>query len=58
MDFGILDRAQELFLGALRAGTLSLGAYSIALLGACSIASWYWQFGRSLAMGVARRRKP
>ena len=51
MDFGILDSAQALFLSALKAGTLSLGIYSVPLLSAMSLLAWYWNFGRSLMMG-------
>lgn len=51
MDFGILDHAQTVFLTALKAGTLSLGVWSVPLLSAMSLIAWYWQFGRSLMLG-------
>ena len=34
-----------------KAGTLSLGAFSLPLLGAFALIGWYWNFGRALAAG-------
>ena len=51
MTSGIFDDITNAFLAALTAGTLSLGAYSLPLLGAFALIGWYWNFGRALAMG-------
>ena len=51
MDFGLLDQVLAMFVAAFKTGTLSLGAYSIPLLGAFALIGWYWNFGRSLALG-------
>jgi type IV secretion system protein TrbL len=51
MTSGIFDDITRAFLTALEGGTLSLGAYSLPLLGAFALIGWYWSFGHSLAMG-------
>ena len=51
MTSTIFDDITNAFLAALQAGTLSLGAYSLPLLGAFALMGWYWNFGRSLALG-------
>ena len=51
MTSTIFDDITSAFLTALTAGTLSLGAYSLPLLGAFALIGWYWQFGRALALG-------
>ena len=51
MDFGLLDQVLAMFVAAFKAGTLSLGAYSIPLLGAFAFIGWYWNFGRQMALG-------
>ena len=51
MTSGIFDDITRAFLAALEAGTLSLGAYSLPLLGAFALIGWYWTFGRALAAG-------
>ena len=51
MTSTIFDDITNAFLAALTAGTLSLGVYSLPLLGAFALIGWYWNFGRALAMG-------
>jgi len=51
MTSGIFDEITRAFLSAFEAGTLSLGAYSLPLLGAFALMGWYWNFGRALAHG-------
>ena len=51
MTSGIFDDITRVFLATLEAGTLSLGAYSLPFLGAFALIGWYWNFGRSLALG-------
>ena len=51
MTSGIFDDITRAFLAALDAGTLSLGAYSLPLLGAFALIGWYWTFGRALVAG-------
>ena len=47
----IFDDITRAFLATLEAGTLSLGAYSLPLLGAFALIGWYWTFGRSWPLG-------
>lgn len=49
MTSAIFDDITRTFVAALDAGTLSLGAYSLPLLGAFALIGWYWHFGRELA---------
>ena len=51
MNSTIFDDITRAFLAALESGTLSLGAFSLPLLGAFALIGWYWNFGRALAAG-------
>ena len=51
MTSTIFDDITNAFLTALTAGTLSLGVYSLPLLGAFALIGWYWTFRASLALG-------
>ena len=51
MTSGIFDDITRAFVSAMEAGTLSLGVYSLPLLGAFALIGWYWNFGRALALG-------
>jgi type IV secretion system protein TrbL len=51
MTSGIFDEITRAFVTTLEGGTLSLGAYSLPLLGAFALLSWYWSFGRQVAAG-------
>ena len=51
MTSGLFDTITRAFLAAIEAGTLSLGAYSLPILGTFALIGWYWQFGRALAAG-------
>lgn len=51
MNSGIFDDITRAFVTTLEAGTLSLGVYSLPLLGAFALIGWYWTFGRQLAAG-------
>ena len=51
MTSGIFDDITRAFVTTLEAGTLSLGAFSLPLLGAFALIGWYWTFGRQLAAG-------
>jgi type IV secretion system protein TrbL len=53
MDSTIFDDITRAFVTAMAAGTLSLGVYSLPLLGAFALIGWYWSFGRELAAGGA-----
>ena len=50
MNSTIFDDITRAFVTTLEGGTLSLGAFSLPLLGAFALIGWYWNFGRSLAM--------
>ena len=51
MTSGIFDDITRAFVTTLEGGTVSLGAYSLPLLGAFALIGWYWTFGRALAAG-------
>ena len=51
MNSTIFDDITRAFVTTLEGGTLSLGVYTLPLLGAFALIGWYWNFGRSLAMG-------
>ena len=53
MNSTIFDDITRAFVSTLEAGTLSLGVYSLPLLGAFALIGWYWTFGRQLALGGA-----
>ena len=51
MTSGIFDDITRAFVATLEGGTLSLGVYSLPLLGAFALIGWYWTFGRAMAAG-------
>jgi type IV secretion system protein TrbL len=51
MTSAIFDDITRAFVTTLDAETVSLGLYSLPLLGAFALIGWYWTFGRSLALG-------
>ena len=51
MNSTVFDDITNAFISTLEAGTLSLGAFSLPLLGAFALLGWYWTFGRQLALG-------
>ena len=51
MTSGIFDDITRAVVTTLEGGTVSLGAYSLPLLGAFALIGWYWTFGRAMAAG-------